>query len=358
MKKNLVCFSHLGWQFVYQRPQHLLTRFSRDYNVYYFEEPKAADDTSLAVEEHNGIRVVRIHLGPQSKPNAAEKLVHDFVRKNNITIDVLWYYTPMALNYSRDLRAETIVYDSMDELSAFRYAPADMLDKEEELMRMADVVFTGGNSLYQAKKHRHHYIHSFPSSIEKEHFAKAREKGEDPADQRDISRPRLGFYGVLDERFNTELLAEVAARRPQWNFVIIGPVVKIKETDLPKAANIHYLGAKSYAELPEYIRHWDIAMNMFALNDSTKYISPTKTPEYLAAGLPVISTAITDVADPYGKLNLVDIAEDADDFITKAEKILEGSNRDSWRTAVDEFLKDKSWDTTYEQMHALINNLN
>ena len=102
-----------------------------------------------------------------------------------------------------------------------------------------------------------------------------------------------------------ELLSGVARARPGWSFVMLGPVVKIDEESLPRAANIHYLGSKSYAELPRYASGWDVALLPFARNESTEFISPTKTPEYLAAGLPVVSTSIRDVVRPYQELGLV-----------------------------------------------------
>ena len=191
----------------------------------------------------------------------------------------------------------------MDELSAFKFAPPQLREAETALFNAADIVFTGGHSLYQAKKHLHHNIYPFPSSIEKEHFSKARIHNQEPPDQQHIPHPRLGFFGVLDERFDIELIREAAIRKPEWNFILLGPVVKINHDDLPRLSNIYYPGGKTYNELPAYISGWDIALVPFALNESTKYISPTKTPEYLAAGKPVISTAITDVVKPYGEEN-------------------------------------------------------
>lgn len=356
-KRNLLCFSHLDWNFVYQRPQHLLSRFSKNYNVFYFEEPKYGDEDKIFKIENHGITIVKTFVKNPSDYFVIEKITADFITKNNIKADVIWYYTPMALNFTSKIKAQVVVFDSMDELSAFKFAPQNLLQKEEELFQKADIIFTGGNALYEAKKHRHHNIHSFPSSIDKGHFLKARRTGEDLQDQKDIGFPRLGFYGVLDERFNIDLLREIAFKKPEWNFIIIGPVVKISPEELPKAGNIHYLGSKDYSELPDYIRHWDVAMNMFALNESTKFISPTKTPEYLCAGLPVISTSITDVVHPYGDLELVEIADDADTFISKAEELLTQKNNPERLKKADAFLADKSWDDTQKQMELLINNL-
>lgn len=356
--KNLLCFSHLDWNFVYQRPQHLLSRFSQNYKVFYFEEPKFGEENSVFEVENSSVTVIKTFVKNLSDYSDIEQLVNDYLKRKGITADILWYYTPMALKFTSKIDAQVVVFDSMDELSAFKFAPQDLLEKEEELFRKADIVFTGGNSLFEAKKHRHHNIHSFPSSIDKSHFLKARDNGNDPDDQKNIGFPRFGFYGVVDERFNIDLLREVSVKKPDWNFIIIGPVVKISPDELPKAGNIHYLGSKDYSELPAYIRHWDVAMNMFALNESTKFISPTKTPEYLCAGLPVISTSINDVVKPYGELGLVEIADDAESFISKAEKLLTQKNNPDRLKIVDEFLADKSWYDTQKQMEILINNLN
>lgn len=299
-KQQLLCFSHLGWNFVYQRPQHLISRFANLYDTYYFEEPREGEEDSYIITEQDNVKIVQVFLKDfqNNRNSRLEAVISRFLKEQNIESYISWYYTPMALEFTENLNPEVLVYDSMDELSAFRFAPPQMIEMETLLLKKADVVFTGGRSLHKAKEQRHHNIHLFPSSIDKQHFGSARNKFDDPEDQKEIPRPRLGFFGVLDERFDTGLLKSVAEMRPDWHFVIIGPVVKINENDLPRAENIHYLGAKKYADLPQYISHWDIAMMPFAINESTRFISPTKTPEYLAAGLPVISTPINDVVEP------------------------------------------------------------
>ncbi|CAD7813101.1 Putative teichuronic acid biosynthesis glycosyltransferase TuaH [Chryseobacterium aquaeductus] len=355
--QNLLCFSHLSWNFVFQRPQHLLTRFSKSYQVFYFEEPKIGDSDRYIVNFQNGVYIVELLITEHDETTSGriQNLIHEVLREYNIESYISWYYTPMALQFTSELTPETVIYDSMDELSAFRFAPPQLLQFEEELFKKADVVFTGGNSLYQAKKTRHHNIHAMPSSIDKEHFGLARGILQDPEDQMGIGFPRMGFFGVVDERFDIELLREVSAKRPDWQFVIIGPVVKINPDDLPRASNIHYLGPKTYTELPQYIAHWDIALILFALNESTEFISPTKTPEYLAAGKPVISTAIKDVVQPYGIACLVQIIDDSDSFISAAEKILSDTEKDLWLRNVDHFLENDSWDYTFYKMNVLIN---
>ncbi|MCY0976919.1 glycosyltransferase [Chryseobacterium wangxinyae] len=354
--KYLLCFSHLSWNFVYQRPQHLLTRFSKHYQVFYFEEPKIGDSDRYIVNVQDGVYIVELFVTQHDEHTNTkiENLISRILQEYDIKDYLSWYYTPMALRFTNQLNPETIIYDSMDELSAFRFAPPQLLELEEELFKMADVVFTGGYSLYQAKKDRHHNIHAMPSSIDKAHFGKARKIQHEPEDQAHIGFPRLGFFGVVDERFDIELLREVSAQRPDWQFVIIGPVVKINPDDLPQADNIHYLGPKTYTELPLYIAHWDIALILFALNESTEFISPTKTPEYLAAGKPVISTAIKDVVQPYGNAGLVQIVEDADSFILAAEKLFSETEKDHWLRTVDHFIEDDSWDNTFQKMNRLI----
>ncbi|MDF2934623.1 MAG: glycosyltransferase family 1 protein [Chryseobacterium sp.] len=355
----LLCYSHLSWNFVYQRPQHLLTRFSKFYQVFYFEEPKIGDSDMYIVNIQDGVSIVELFVTRRDDTTneRLRDLINQVLKEYAIENYINWYYTPMALQFTDHLNPEKIIYDSMDELSAFRFAPPQLLELEDQLFRKADVVFTGGNSLYQAKKNRHQNIHAMPSSIDKAHFGKARKIQHEPEDQMSIGFPRLGFFGVVDERFDIELLREVSAQRPDWQFMIIGPVVKINPDDLPQADNIHYLGPKTYTELPLYIAHWDIALILFALNESTEFISPTKTPEYLAAGKPVISTAIKDVVQPYGNAGLVQIVDDADSFISAAEKIFDDTEKDHWLRTVDHFLENDSWDNTFNKMNALINNV-
>ena len=353
---DLLCFSHLRWDFVYQRPQHLLSRFAKSDRVFYIEEPEfgSVDDHYDLSPTKDKVVVVKLRLASDASQNDVierqRKLVDSLLRDEKISEYILWYYTPMALQIGSHLKPQATVFDCMDELSAFKFAPPILLELEQKLLQKADVVFTGGHSLYQAKKNRHSNIHPFPSSIDKAHFSKARNFGIDPADQAAIPHPRLGFYGVIDERFDIDLIARAAAQRPDWHFVLVGPIVKIDPATLPRLANIHYLGGKSYDELPDYLRGWDIAIIPFMLNDSTKFISPTKTPEYLAGGKPVISTAIRDVINPYGEQKLVSIVGNADEFVAAAEREFATLDKSFWLRKVDLLLEDNSWDATWRQM--------
>jgi UDP-galactopyranose mutase len=281
-------------------------------------------------------------------------LLDQLLEAQEIDEYVAWYYTPMMLGFSAHLRPRVTVYDCMDELSAFRGAPPELRERERELFARADLVFTGGHTLYEAKRAQHGDVHAFPSSVDVAHFAQARQLIADPADQAAIPHPRIGYCGVIDERMDLELIADVAAARPEWHLVMLGPVVKIDPATLPSAANIHWLGGKKYNELPAYMSGWDVAMLPFARNESTRYISPTKTPEYLSAGLPAVSTSIRDVIRPYGELGLVQIADTAEAFAAAIERAFLQHSDAAWVQKVERFLAGNSWDSTQQRMANLI----
>ena len=362
---TLLCFSHLRWDFVFQRPQHLMSRFAREMTVIYWEEPVAIGPKETAylqvrqAENARNVRLVVPHL-PEGMPDEAreaalKRLLDAHVASLSGKL-IAWYYTPMMLPFSKHITPDVTVYDAMDELSKFKFAPEHLLGYEQELIDRADVVFTGGSSLYEAKKDRHDNVHCFPSSVDRCHFAKARGGQFDPADQEDLPKPRLGFYGVIDERFDIELLDQAAQMRPDWTFVMVGPVVKIGEDELPRRHNICYLGSKTYEQLPAYLAGWDVALMPFAMNESTQFISPTKTPEYLAGGKPVVSTPIRDVVRHYGQLEGVQIASTAEEFVAACDKALDLSHhRESgWLAEADLMLSAASWDTTQARMAGLI----
>jgi UDP-galactopyranose mutase len=356
---DLVCLSHLRWDFVYQRPQHLLSRCAEGRRVFFFEEPvHDGGPLRLEIKERGRVRVVVPHLpegltSDVAREAAQRSMIERMFADYGVKDYVLWYYTPMALQFTRHLRPRATVYDCMDELTAFQGASPLLRGLESELMSRADLVFTGGQSLYEAKRDRHPRVYAFPSSIDAAHFRAAREITEEPADQTSIPHPRLGFFGVIDERLDIGLLDEVARMRPEWQLVMIGPVVKIDPATLPRHANIHYLGMKSYEELPAYLSGWDVALLPFARNDSTRFISPTKTPEYLAAGRPVVSTSIRDVVRPYGQEGYVRIADTAEEFVAACEAAL-AEDATARQERVDPFLAQNSWDGTWASMSALI----
>lgn len=337
-----------------------MNRFSKQDPVFFIEEPLFYEynDNYLIQSISDNLNVVVPHLNKADTSDHTKRLqliIDKFLKTEAIANYISWYYTPMALLFTEHLRPVITVYDCMDELSAFKFAPPELKKSEQKLLQKADVVFTGGHSLYKAKKHLHHNIYSFPSSIDKAHFEKARIIITEPSDQQNIPHPRLGFFGVIDERFDIELIKRVADAKPEWQFVLIGPVVKINKDNLPQNKNIHYLGIRNYEQLPDYVSGWDITLIPFAINESTKYISPTKTPEYLAAGKPVISTAIEDVVHPYGDEKLVHIISSAEEFIDAATKELENTVKEKWMKRTDAFLATNSWDVTWQNMEQIIN---
>jgi len=357
--RTLLCFSHLRWDFVFQRPQHLLIRAARTMRVVYWEEPIWTEGAEPSVEARwsvEGILVVQPHVPHGCDPVAGQRTLLDaFIADHGVSGPVLWYYTPQALAFSSHLQAATTIYDCMDELSAFAGADPCMPALEQALLRRADLVLTGGQSLYKAKKRLHGNVHAFQSGVDAAHFLPARGRLADPADQRCIPYPRMGFYGVLDERLDQDLLAAVADLRPGVQFVLVGPTAKLDPDSLPRRANLHYLGAKQYEELPAYVANWQVALMPFAINEATRFISPTKTPEYLAAGLPVVSTPVADVVRQYGALLGVQIAATPQEFAECTDRALVLAEQpQSWRPGVDAVLSGMSWDGIWAGMAALM----
>jgi UDP-galactopyranose mutase len=346
---------------VFQRPQHLMTRAARDGRVFFVEEPlfdAAASEPWVDISQPTkNLYVVVPHLtagGDETSVHAAQRrLLDELLIAFSISSFVLWYWTPMALGFTRHLRPAATVFDCMDELSGFAGAPAALRRLERELVDRADVMFTGGVSLYEAKRALHANIHALPSSVDVAHFARAIDATEDPDDQRPIARPRIGYFGVIDERMDLALVDAVAAARPDWHVVLLGPTAKIDPATLPRRHNIHYLGMKTYEQLPQYLAGWDVAMLPFAHNDATRFVSPTKTPEYLAAGRPVVSTSIRDVVRPYGERGLVHIADEPAAFVAAIEAAM-AEDRGRRLTSVRAFLQGNSWETTWARMRALV----
>jgi len=362
----LICFSHLRWNFVFQRPQHLMVRAAQGRRVFFWEEPiwldaADADQLGLRLEKTDqGIVVATPVLAPGLDAAAVQQtqrlMLDALVRTEELCDAILWYYTPAALSFSGHLTTQQpVVYDCMDELSAFLGADPSLPAQERALLDRADVVFTGGYSLYEAKRHQHGNVHPLPSGVDLEHFRPARGTLPEPADQRTIPHPRLGFYGVIDERLDTDLVAQLAALRPEWQIILVGPVVKVDSASLPHAENINYLGVKKYTELPAYLSGWDIALMPFARNDATRFISPTKTPEYLAGGKPVVSTPITDVMRHYGRVTGVQIADGAAAFAAAvADALLLARKPDTWLPEADQMLAASSWNGIWLRMTSLI----
>lgn len=358
---TILVFSHLRWNFVYQRPQHLLSRLARDYRIIFIEEPMPGSQSDFVeqISACKGVTVLRPHLTAQAHGFNEENMgqVHDMVtnylQTQHIEAYSIWLYTPLALPIVNKLSPEAIIYDCMDELSAFKNAPTQLIRRESELFGVADIVFTGGPSLYESKKNRHHNVHCFPSSVDGAHFAPRAHKDDHEAQQH-IPSPRLGYYGVIDERIDTELIGALADARPDWQIIMVGPVVKIDPESLPRRPNIHWLGQRSYEDLPRLALNWDVCLLPFALNESTRFISPTKTLEYMAAERPSVSTPIKDVVGPYS--HVVRIAYSHAEFIEAcAQTLAETETERAARVrTMRNIIAQTSWDKTAQAMARLI----
>jgi glycosyltransferase involved in cell wall biosynthesis len=337
-----------------------MSRAAGHYQILFVEEPLFKPDVTPHLDlsrRPQGVTVAVPVLPEGLDPNDVileqRALVEALIGAEAQESRTFWYYTPMAMAFSSHLECDLCIYDNMDELSLFRGASRELLDLETALFARTDLVFTGGMSLYEAKRNRHRSVHAFPSSVDFDHFAAARAAAADLEDQAAIPRPRLGFFGVIDERMDVELVGQVAELKPEWHFVMLGPVVKIDPAILPRRDNIHWLGSKNYAELPHYLSGWDVGFMPFALNESTRFISPTKTPEFLAAGVPVVSTPIADVVRPYGEKGLVEIAKTPLEIVRKAETLM-GRPKEVWLQKTDRHLAAGSWDKTWAAMHRLM----
>lgn len=367
---DLVCISHLRWDFVWQRPQHLLSRLARQHRVLFVEEPMS---TTQEAEPHlqifpgrsvSDVTIARLmqpvdqdrwigHGDPLTQ-QTYQRLLKDYLEAEEYTDPILWLYTPMALDFADVIPHRMLIVDVMDQLSAFKGAPVELLEREKKLLARADKVFTGGLSLYRAKLPFNEETYLFPSGVEIEHFAQAADRNafEVPSELADIPHPILGYFGVIDERMDVQLLAQAAQVRPDWHFVLIGPVIKIDPAELPQAPNLHYLGMKTYQQLPAYLAQFDVALIPFALNEATRYLSPTKTLEYMAARKPIVSTPIYDVVELYG--DVVRIAHTRDEFVRQIEAALRDKSSER-RKKAEEVLVRQTWDSIARQMAQLIN---
>jgi glycosyltransferase involved in cell wall biosynthesis len=357
--QTLIVFSHLRWNFVYQRPQHLLSRLATRWRVVFVEEPMTgeAEQRLERFSPAKGVEVWRPHVHGSApgfhddQISVLQKFVAEAVAQEKITDYWVWFYTPMAVPLAAELQPRGIVYDCMDELTLFKNAPRQLVQRENMLFKEADLVFTGGPSLYRSKKDRHPSVHCFPSSVDAAHFSQVER---DHPLQAELPRPRLGYCGVIDERINMELIDAMATSHPEWQIVMVGPVVKIDANALPRHANIHWLGQQDYQDLPSFICGWDVCLMPFALNEATRFISPTKMLEYMACGRPSVSTSIRDVVEPYG--HVVSIADTPQDYVAACERILArdiGQQRAHAQELAAAIAKT-SWDKTARAMAELI----
>jgi glycosyltransferase involved in cell wall biosynthesis len=363
---GFVVLSHLKWNFVWQRPQQFLSRFAKDHPILFIEHPEydlaEGESPTVSVDPtENNITVARMRF-PKGAPRNYEfdqqmiQMTKDLIAtvndKGEFDKPLLWFYYPMEAPWALQLECRGVVYDCMDELSQFIDAPATLVDNEKLLLSKADIVFTGGYELREKKAKQHNNVHCFGCGVEYDHFSKAQlEETQVPDDLKDLKKPVIGWFGVVDERVDYDLIREAAEKRPDWSFVLVGPVVKVDESMLPKADNIFWLGQRDYKVLPNYCKGFDVCMMCFAINEATEYINPTKALEYLATGKPVISTPVKDVLRQYS--DDLYIAKSTDEFIDMAERALAGKDQEM-RARGLERAQQCSWESTVAEMERLI----
>ncbi len=365
----LLVFSHLRWAFVHQRPQHLLSRLAAHWQVLYVEEPVHCAGPGWLEERQPcaGVTVLVPHT-PQKTTGFDDEqqtwvhlLLFGWLQDQPLDVDVAWLYTPLALPLAQASLASCIVYDCMDELTGFKNAPPQLRQREQALMEVAGLVLTGGPSLYRARSALHPNVHCLPSAVDAAHYSPCSlEAGNPHALQADslqahLPHPRLGYFGVIDERLDIELLAHLADAHPEWAIVMVGPVVKIDPASLPRRNNIHWLGMQPYALLPYLLAGWDLCLMPFALNDATRFISPTKTLEYMAGDKPVVSTAVCDVVTLFGSAVEV-VRGDRDDFVTACEGVLaeDAAARYVRAQKMLQAVSAYSWDRSAAAVHRLL----
>ncbi|MCZ2497954.1 glycosyltransferase [Xylophilus sp. Kf1] len=356
----LIVFCHLRWDFVYQRPQQLMSRLASARQVVFVEEPipGAAEARLETYSPCDGVTVLRMHLPSvgagfhDAHVDGMRAMLRGWLADRSIDEYLLWFYTPMALPLAQGLSPRGMVYDCMDELAAFDFAPPELIARENALFDNVDLVFTGGRSLYESKRGRHDDVHCFPSSVDHAHFG--RTGVADHPDQAALAHPRLGYYGVIDERLDLDLVAALADAHADWQVVMVGPLAKITPESLPRRANLHWMGQRRYDELPAFLAGWDVCLLPFALNASTRFISPTKTLEYLAAGKAAVSTPIRDVAEQYAQV--VPIAATPAEFVAACEVILGRTPAEAaaFAEAAADTVSATSWDRTAGAMQDLL----
>src|SRR4051812_27001967 len=365
---DLVVLSHLRWTFVWQRPQHLVSRFAAararsGARTFFIEEPLvgAVDEPVLRQEQHGLVTrlvlVVPLRMAQPTHRGYGLPGTEDYADRVGALLaargrpgarDVL-LYTPMALDFARRLEPGRLFYDVMDDLASFRKAPKGLRSRQQDLLAAADVLFTGGLSLHRTiAAQRRHDCHLFASGVDVQHYAGSRAKR---ALRGDGGRPVAGYVGVLDERLDLELIDELAEALPDWTLRLVGPTAKIEAKSLPSGPNIEYGGMARYEDLPDVMAGFDVALMPFALNQATRSISPTKTLEYLAAGLPVVSTRVADVVADYE--NVVHFADDGPGFAAAARHVI-GHARTERDRRVRRISEDHEWDVIAERMSKLM----
>jgi glycosyltransferase involved in cell wall biosynthesis len=364
----IIVHCHLRWEGVWQRPQQFLSRLSQRHPILFIEGPILHDKNEaptfelLPVAQYPNVTVMRTHFPASRFQNGAWvdaerlRLLKEAMNgplKGRFECAVQWFYDPMAAPcFIGKIGERAVVYDCMDELSQFKFAPPEIVAREKVLLASADVVFAGGRKMWLSKSRHNDNAHFYGCGVDVQHFAKARlAETELPADVANLKRPILGYFGVVDERLDYDLIAKLADADPNWQIVMVGPTAKVNPDDLPKRANIHWLGRREYAQLPNYTKAFDVCLMPFALNEATEYINPTKALEYMATGRPIVSTAVPDVVSNFSEAVNVAISQDC--FVEMCVRALSAPDEEAIQRGI-EMANNNQWDAIVAKLEGHI----
>ncbi|XHR27713.1 MAG: glycosyltransferase [Chthoniobacteraceae bacterium] len=360
----LIVHSHLSWDWVWQRPQQFLSRLSARHRVLFLEGPYPDEGVAepcailSEVPQYPNVTLLRSLMPARRWMDGAWvdaerfRLVEALLSGplgEEFRDPVQWFYDPMAVTaFAGRLGEIAVVYDCMDELSQFKGAPAELVKRERELLALADVVFAGGPKIHEAKSALHSNCHSFGCGVDEHHFGLARNGSAVlPEDIANLQGPVFGFFGVVDERMDYELVARIADSEPSWNLVMVGPRTKVEESVLPRRGNIHWLGGRAYAQLPHYASRFNVCLMPFAINAATEFINPTKALEYMATGRPIVSSAIEDVERQFS--DVAHVAQSHEEFIDLCRQALASPDPERIRQGI-ELAKLHSWDAVVARL--------
>ena len=361
--RPLIVHCHLRWDFVWQRPQQIFSRLAAHHPIAFVEEPMWQEgERRLDISEPfaNIARIIPVLSAAEKNDDndnqctAVLRLLRRALTEHPLLTGrfaspIQWFYSPMTAPIFLDsFDSVATVYDCMDELAQFRFAPAGLRESEQLLISRSDVVFTGGYQLFQSKSRYHDNVHFYGCGVDAEHYSKARlAETELPAEVVNLAKPIFGYFGVIDERLDYALLTQLAREMPEASIVMVGPRAKVDQQSLPNLPNIHWLGHRSYADLPALVKSFDVCLMPFALNDATQYINPTKTLEYMAAGKPVVSTAVPDVLHHFAPI--VDVTFTTDGFIKAVRRAVRSPRADLIKQGIER-ANNASWDSIVSAM--------
>jgi glycosyltransferase involved in cell wall biosynthesis len=365
---SIIVHSHLKWDWVWQRPQQFLSRLSKKHRVLFIESPDAVDGLAASkvalreVDDYPNVVVLQMQM-PASQladrewaDNERRRLLQSVLAGplgRSFQSVVQWFYDPMAVTaFAGQMNERAIVYDCMDQLSQFKFAPPELVRRERELLALADVVFAGGPKIWEEKRKYNSNCFSYGCGVDLAHFAQAREQDcVVPADVRDLPGPTFGYIGVVDERLDYDLIDKLAKANSTGSVVMVGPSTKVDPAMLPRRANIHWLGGRDYSLLPNYAKAFNVCLMPFALNEATEFINPTKALEYMATATPIVSTPIRDVVRQFS--DIVSVAASPTEFIAACARAAKQPDQSAIRGGV-ELARKNSWESIVRKLQAHI----